>query len=336
MPRKKLEESDSESGGSYFASPYDSVNFIKTGATTLDCTLSGGWALGRIANIVGDKSTGKTLLAIEAMANFARDYPEGKRYYCEVEAAFDKGYAAALGMPDVEFVEDVFTVEDFYEDLKTKIEESEGSKEPALYILDSLDALSDQAELDREIGKGSFGAEKAKKMSETFRRLTQKLESSNISLIVISQVRDNMNAMAFGKKTKRSGGRALDFYCSQVIFLAHVKQLTKTIKGVKRPIGVQIKVKCEKNKIGLPFRECEFPILFAYGIDDFKANVDWLLEHDKTSYADLNQTQAKDLIKKMNKMSDDEFYDLSDKLSGAVGKAWRDIEIDFIPKRKKY
>jgi len=97
---------------------------------------------------------------------------------------------------------------------------------PLLYILDSLDALSDEAELGREITKGSFGT-KAKQLSEIFRRLVVKMKKKNIQLLVISQIRDNVGVM-FGKKQKRMGGKALDFYAVQVIWLAVVKKIIET------------------------------------------------------------------------------------------------------------
>ena len=82
MPRVRLEEEvEVAEGGNYFSSPKTNIKFIKSGCKTLDCVLGGGWALGRIANIVGDKSTGKTLQAIEACATFAKDYPTGKIWY---------------------------------------------------------------------------------------------------------------------------------------------------------------------------------------------------------------------------------------------------------------
>ena len=153
-------------GGAYFSAPSKSLQFISSGCKLLDCVLGGGWVLGRIANIVGDRSSGKTLLAIEACANFARQYSKGNIYYREAEAAFDVRYAETLGLPTdrVDFSDSFHTVEDMFEDL-TKVLESESKA--GLYIVDSLDALSDRSELKRDMDKGSYGAEKAKQMSES-------------------------------------------------------------------------------------------------------------------------------------------------------------------------
>ncbi len=333
MPKRKRLD---EEGGNYFTSPSSEVEFFPSGCTLLDLVIGGGYPLGRVVNIVGDKSTGKTLLAIEACANFAQKYPKGKIYYNEVEAAFDKTYAAALGLPldRVQFVEECFTVEDLFRNLCTIIKESE--KTPTLYIIDSLDALSDEAEKKRDIGEGTFGAKKAAQMSVLFRTLIQGLSGSQITIFIISQVRDNIGVV-FGKKYSRSGGRALDFYASVVLYLSQKSVLKRTQKGIERPIGVEIKVKCEKNKISLPFRECEFPILFGYGVHDFVANLDWLDEINQLksvgieSNRELIKIKRESMSKKGHSMEK-----LADDIAEIVQNNWREIEIDFLPGRTKY
>src|ERR1700693_4541560 len=108
-----------KSGGSYFGAPAGALDFIPSGSKLLDCVLGGGWPLGRVANVVGDKSTGKTLIAIEACSSFAQRFPKGLMWYREAEAAFDMDYAEALGMPTkrIKFRDDMETVEDFFDDL---------------------------------------------------------------------------------------------------------------------------------------------------------------------------------------------------------------------------
>lgn len=335
MKKKLVTSNKKKSGGSYFTSEEKDVKFIHSGCTALDMVLGGGWALGRMANIVGDRSTGKTLIAIEACANFARQYPNGKIYYREAEAAFDKGYAASLGMPvdKINFAEDFLTVEDFYEDLNNVLENTPDD-EPGLYIVDSLDALSDRAELDRDIDKGSFGAEKAKKLSELFRRLVRGVEKKSVSLIIVSQLRDNIGAM-FGEKHKRSGGHAMDFYASQIIWLHHAGMLKKTIKKVERPYGILVKAKCKKNKVSMPFRECGFEIHFGYGIDDLSASADWLYEVGRLDELGMGSKKT-DFTKELRKLDDDERDVLANKASKLVRRLWPEIEEQFLPKRKKY
>jgi len=307
----------------------------------LDCVLSGGYALGRIVNIVGDKSTGKTHLAIEATANFASENKKGLIKYNEVEASFDKLYAKSLGLPldRVEFTENCFTVEDVFKDLN-KTMDSMGS-EPGIYVLDSLDALSDKAELERDMEEGSYNVEKAKKMSQLLRRIAQKTAKKNLTIFIISQVRDNIS-ISFGRRTIRSGGRALDFYASQVLYLAQIKVLKRTVKGVERPTGIMIRAKCDKNKVGLPFRECDFPIEFGYGIDDVTANVEWLakvgrldtLGYVKKDY-DKKEKITK-IIKDTKELEDNEFKKISKQISEATKEVWSEIETRFLPERKKY
>lgn len=311
-----------------------SLKFIHSGCTLLDMVLGGGWVLGRIANIVGDKSTGKTLLVIEAAANFAKQYPKGKNYYREAESAFNKSYAKTLGMPDnVQYwpkVKGPFnTVEQFHDDLKAKTSYLAEHNLPGFYSLDSLDALSDEKELERGVRDATYGQDKAKQMSQLFRRLTRAVEASQLGVIVISQIRDKIG-VTFGRKTQRAGGHAMDFYASQVIYLAHIKTVYRTIKGQRRAIGIMIKAKCDKNKIGPPFRECQFTIRFGYGVDDLQANLDWLKETGKLKKYGLEYTNNSD------DLSDDEHAKLLVKSQKAVKEAWNDVETSFLPRRRKY
>jgi len=322
MGRKKSEETI----GDYLIKKKD-LQFVSTGCAVLNCVLGGGYPLGRVVNIVGDKSTGKTNLAIEALANFVREYPEGIPYYIEAEAAFDIDYAEVLGMPidKVKFMDDVDTVELLFERLIQIITEHGDNGTPAFVVVDSLDALSDKSEMEREIDKGTYGVEKARKMSELFRRLVKKIEKTNVCLFVINQIRDKIGVM-FGEKHSRSGGKALDFYASQILWLSEVKKITKTIKGIDRPIGIIVKAKCKKNKVGLPFRECQFPIIFGYGIDDITANLEFL-KGVKGALEELNITD--DDLKNITK-------ELEVKIAEHVVKVWNETEEGFLPKRRKY
>jgi recombination protein RecA len=327
-----------EREGSYFSSPKANQEFINSGCTLLDCVLGGGWPLGRISNVVGAQATGKTLIAIEACRNFAQLYPKGEIHYREAEAAFDHQYAAALGMPmeRVNFgTEDFFTVEDLFFDLNETLTLLAKKEIPALYIVDSLDALSDKDELERDIDKGTYGAQKAKKMSEIFRRFVKRVEESNLHLMIISQVRDNMNAGAFAKKTSRSGGRALDFYASQIIELSLMETLTATISGVKRATGINIKAKCTKNKVALPLREAYFDIVFGLGIDRLNACVDWLKDIKRLDVMGTDEKGLKSYISQIDSMSHDDYWSTVQDIEERVTDLWYQIEESFLPKRKK-
>jgi len=325
---------------SYFTSEKTNIQFVSTGCTLLDCALGGGLALGRTANIVGDKSTAKTGTATEVMINFSIVCPDGNIAYRETEAAWDDSYAEAMGLPldRIDFGDrenPIITVEDFYKDFDAFCDQQKKAKKPGLYVLDSFDALSDDAEMDRDIDKASFGAAKAKKMSEMFRKITRKQEQANVLLFIVSQVRDNIGAM-FGEKHKRSGGKALDFYASQVFWLAHIKILKKTINKVERPYGIEIKAKVKKNKVGMPFREAEFTFEFGYGINDLLASVNWLNEVDRLDAIDLKKTEFKDYLKGLNEMTDAEHKEERLRAAEAVKQVWGEIETTFLPKRSKY
>ena len=337
--RAKLVE-DEKPKNSYFTSEKTNIKFVSTGCAVLDCALGGGLALGRTANVVGDKSTAKTGTATEVMINFAHQLPDGDIAYRETEAAWDNAYAEAMGLPldriDFGSTENpIITVEDFYEDFNAFCDRQKASKRPGLYVLDSFDALSDQAEMDRDIDKGSFGAAKAKKMSEMFRKITRKQEQANVLLFIVSQVRDNIGAM-FGEKHKRSGGKALDFYASQVFWLAHIKILKRTINKVERPYGIELKAKIKKNKVGMPFREADFTFEFGFGINDLLASVDWLNEVDRLDAFGLKKGEYKEYTKSIGDMTSAEYAEERARAATVVKQVWGEIETTFLPKKSKY
>lgn len=344
MARKRIQKDETEDtgGGRYFAAPSSNIEFISSGCCVLDCVLGGGWAVNRIGNIVGDSGSGKTLLAIEACANFAFKYPDGMIWYDETEAAFDDDYAEALGFPvdRVEFIDDDFTVEDAYASLLAAIEYCKNNDVHGLFVIDSLDALSDKAEQDRKIDDGTYGASKARKLSEFFRRVTKAMSGANITLLVVSQVRENIG-VSFGEKYTRAGGKALQFYCSQVLWLAQTGKIKKTVKGVDRVTGVAVKALCKKNKIGLPFRDCAFNIVFGYGIDDVHASLLWLqgagmLKELGMDIGGETQAAVTNYVKSMQKMGDDEFVEAAVKINDTARRLWEEIESSFLPTRRKY
>src|SRR3990172_8219866 len=277
MARRQLllKRRPANTGGLYFSSTKTNIDFISSGCAVLDCVLGGGWPLGRIVNVVGDKSTGKTLLAMEAIANAFITYPSIEAHY---------------------------------------IEELKETDTPKLVILDCLDAITTRKELEQKIGAPSYHADKAAMLSEFFRRQTKHIRASNCCVMIVSQVRDAIG-ITFGERNRRSGGRALDFYASQVLWLSHTQTIMRTINKVSRPVSIRIKAKCKKNKIVFPFLECKFLILFGYGINDAAASIDFLKNVGVPVPA-----AAKDKAV----------------LRAAVTAAWNEIEAAFIPTERKY
>lgn len=323
-------------GGNYFAQPKTDLQFIKSGSKTLDLALGGGWVRARILNVVGDKSTGKTLLCIEACANFIAEIPHASIKYREAESAFDKLYAAALGMPvdQVDFGNPLETVEDLFEDLERVADKA---KVPTLYICDSLDSLSDRAELARNMDTATYGQEKAKKLSQMFRRLVRKLADADVTVLIVSQVRSKIDAVKFGRKTTRTGGRALDFYASQVVYLSQIGKIKRKASGVIRPVGVMIRAQVEKNKVGLPFREADFSIKFGFGIDDVLSCLEFLKLTGRVG--DVVPRDCKDLKEYSREMLTwdlDEYGEAVTRIHDAVAQRWYQIEEQFLPPRKKY
>ncbi len=336
MEIRKKGQSKPKTNGNYFTNDKTNHKFVSSGCTLLNQALAGGWPLGRISNIVGDKSTSKTALATEAVTNFCKQYPQGRAAYRDTEAAYDEEYARQMGLPEgVDFGGPrLTTVEEFYDDLLAFV--SSCKKQPGIYVLDSLDALSDAAEMERGIGEtNTYGTQKAKKLSELFRKLTGKVEASDVHLMIISQVRDNIGAM-MGEKHKRSGGRALDFYASQVVWLAHLGRLEKQLKGVKRPYGIEVRAKVAKNKIGLPFRQVDFEFWFGYGIEDLVTSVLWLKEVKRLKDAKITEAELKSYLAAIPDMSSADYAKEMTMVQAAAKAAWIDIETAFLPKRAKY
>jgi recombination protein RecA len=331
--------------------PREDIEFIPSGCTVLDCVLGGGWPLGRIANIVGDKAVGKTLLAIEACANFAQKYPRGHIWYREAEAAFDVSYASELGLPAdrVDFGPEGTdsswdTVEDIAEDLERCAAAALKSGQPGIYIIDSLDAISSRAEMGRKAGEGTFGLEKPKQLGQLFRKQVRALKAARIVLLVVSQIRDKIG-ITFGDKHTRTGGKALDFYASQILWLHHKGMLKSTSRGVERTTAVRIRAKCKKNKMAPSFRECEFVLRFGYGTDDFEAACAYLHEVGMLGrmtglkIVKGEKEQAREVgnfLRQLTKLEGAELRAKQAEISALVRATWCEVEDRFRPIQRKY
>jgi recombination protein RecA len=332
------------------------VELISSGSDLLDCALGGGFPLGKVINIIGDKSSGKTLLVCEAIAKALKQYNDDiELFYDDTEAgfSFDTNEIWGFDMPvllDSDGEDDCSeTVEDLISSVKGRLKPFLDSKKPCVYIVDSLDGLTSESEIEhadkreeaREKGTkqtGTYGTQKAKLLSEFFRLIKNDLKDSNCLLIIISQIRDKING-TYGKKTTRSGGRALDFYCSQIIELTEVEKLEETRKGQKRKVGVRIRANVSKNKIAKPFRQAEFQILFDYGVDNIDSNLccffDLITETGRTKKAVKVEWDGKEFKSRSDLIKYIEDNNQEESLLFDVQQKWNSIEEDFKPQRKK-
>lgn len=260
------------------------TRYLHSGSTLLNLALTGkaecGWPLGRVVNLVGDRSTGKTLMAIEAATLFFR-LPESykpKVTFFEAEAAFDEEYAQSLGMPieKVNFVREQ-TVESLYDQLEALIKEPDDGSHH-LFVIDSLDALTTESELGKEIRKGSYNMSKQKLLNEIFRKLVKPLSDRNITLFLLSQVRMNIDPKSY-QKFDRAGGKGLDHFASHIVWFKMVGTLKKS-DAVDRPYGIEIECNVTKNKTSSPLRKVRFPLIFKYGIDEIDSLIRFLSSAD--------------------------------------------------------
>lgn len=280
----------------------DSMNniYFKTGCKLIDLVVGGakgvyGLPSGKFINIVGDKSAGKTFLSNEIIANAYHTMGDKFKWIyddCESGYSFDSlnmyGFEINNGETHSTTVEEAFcNISDFADSLK--------DDEFGIYVLDSLDGLTSKEQDERaderlkafhsnkEFDKGTYGMNKQKYLSqEFFPQLCSKIQDKNILVIIISQVRDNIDMFSFEKYT-RSGGKALDFYAHTVLWLATLKKIVK--KG--KPVGVVVKAKTTKSKTPRPFRECVFSFLYDYGLDNIGSNIDYLFDL-RTPQGELN------------------------------------------------
>jgi recombination protein RecA len=294
----------------------EEVDVISTGSVGLNVALGvGGYPRGRVIEIYGPESSGKTTLAIHAIAEAQK--AGGVAAFVDAEHAFDRFYAEKLGV-DVENL--LMSQPDSGEQALEITEQLIRSSAIDIIVIDSVAALTPKAELEGEMGDSKMGLQ-ARLMSQAMRKLTAAISKTNTTCIFINQLREKIGIM-FGNPETTTGGNALKFYASVRLDIRR----STPIKDGDTVIGNQIKVKVVKNKVAPPFRKAEFDIMFGEGISKVGELVDLGAELEiikkSGSWYSYNDTKigqgrdaAKDMLKDNPELADEIEAKISEKLA---------------------
>ena len=297
----------------------EEVAVIPTGSIALNAALGvGGYPRGRVIEIYGPESSGKTTLAIHAIAEAQK--AGGIAAIIDAEHAFDRFYAEKLGV-DVENL--WISQPDSGEQALEIADQLIRSSAVDIVVIDSVAALTPKAELEGDMGDSKMGLQ-ARLMSQALRKLTATISKTNTTCIFINQLRDKIGVM-FGNPETTTGGNALKFYASVRLDIRRVSQL----KDGDEVIGNQTRVKVVKNKVAPPFRKAEFDIMFGEGISRAGEIID--LGVDKGiikksgswfSYGDTKVGQGRDAAKKCI----EDNPELADELEAAIMEALKPVK----------
>lgn len=294
----------------------EDVDVIPTGSIALDAALGvGGYPKGRIIEIYGPESSGKTTLAIHAIAEAQR--AGGIAAFIDAEHAFDRFYAAKLGV-DVDNL--LIAQPDNGEQALQIADQLISSAAVDIIVIDSVAALTPKAEIDGDMGDNKVGLQ-ARLMSQALRKLTATINKTKTTCIFINQLREKIGVM-FGNPETTTGGNALKFYSSVRL---DIRKVT-TLKDGENPIGNQVRVKVVKNKVAPPFRKAEFDIIFGEGISRIGEIADLGVELDIIkksgswfSYGETRLCQGRDALKAL--LRDNQ--ELADEISAAIAEKMR-------------
>ncbi len=289
----------------------EDMEVIPTGSIGLNLALGvGGYPRGRVIEIYGPESSGKTTLAIHAIAEAQK--LGGIAAFIDAEHAFDRSYAEKLGVLTNELV---ISQPDSGEQALDIADQLIRSAAVDIIVIDSVAALTPKKEIEGDMGDSNVGLQ-ARLMSQALRKLTSNISKTNTTCIFINQLRDKIGVM-FGSPETTTGGNALKFYSSVRLDIRRISQL----KDGDEPIGNQVRVKVVKNKVAPPFKKAEFDIMFGQGISKVGEIVDLGVEAEIIkksgswfSYGETKLGQGRDFVKTLLKDNPD----LANELEGKI------------------
>jgi recombination protein RecA len=297
--------------------PVEDIDVIHTGSLTLDLALGvGGLPKGRIIEIYGPESSGKTTLAIHAIAEAQKE--GGIAAFIDAEHAFDRSYAEKLGVNTADLL---VSQPDNGEQALEIADNLIRSGAIDIIVIDSVAALTPKSEIEGDMGDSKMGLQ-ARLMSQALRKLTATISKTRCCCIFINQLREKIGIM-FGNPETTTGGNALKFYASVRLDIRRTSQL----KDGDLAAGNRVKVKVVKNKVAPPFRTAEFDILFGEGISKTGEIVDLGVEYNIIkksgswfSYNDSKLAQGRDAVKQLLNDNPELMEELEGKIREAVAE----------------
>ena len=302
-------------------SPVVDVDVISSGSLGLDVALGvGGYPKGRVIEIYGPESSGKTTLTLHAIAETQK--AGGIAAFIDAEHAFDRFYAQTLGV-DIDNL--IISQPDNGEQAIEIADNLVRSGAIDMIVIDSVAALTPKSEIEGEMGDSNMGLH-ARLMSKALRKLTGSISKTNCTMILINQLREKIGVM-FGNPEKTTGGNALKFYASVRLDIRRSTQIKDSNGNV---MGNKTRVKVVKNKVAPPFKLAEFDIMYGEGVSKVGEILDISVEFDIIqksgswfSYDETKLGQGRDAVKQMNNDNPDLMVELETKIKAAIkNESW--------------
>jgi len=297
----------------------EDIEAISSGSLGLDLALGvGGYPRGRVIEIYGPESSGKTTLTLHAIAEAQK--AGGIAAFIDAEHAFDRFYAEKLGI-DIDKL--IISQPDYGEQALEIAENLVRSGAIDIVVIDSVAALTPKSEIEGEMGDSKMGLH-ARLMSQALRKLTAAISKTNCTMIFINQLREKIGVM-FGNPETTTGGNALKFYASVRLDIRRSTQIKNSNGDV---LGNKTRVKVVKNKVAPPFRLAEFDIMYGEGISKVGEVLDIAVNHEIVkksgswfSYQDTKLGQGRDAVKTIIKDNPELMDELEEKIKAAIAEA---------------